>query len=98
MLGLNKLKEMKAQAEESKKRLDNIYLDGTAAQGKVKVTCTANRKVTDIQIEQSVLNVWAKEDVQSALIEAVNDALSQAEATAEAELKSLLPNIPGLGI
>ncbi len=98
MFGLDKLKDFKKNAEEAKARLDNITVEGTAGSDMVKVVCTASKKIVSVDISESVLRTALKPDVDKLVMEAMNDALTQAEGVTESEMRGIMPNIPGLGI
>ena len=95
---MGKLKETQQKIEETKKRLDTVLVDGSANQGKVRVTVTANRTVKNIAIDDSLLQ--DKEELEDFLIIALNNALKKASDINDAELaaaaKDGMPNIPGL--
>lgn len=95
---MGKLSQAKQQAEETKKKLDEVYVKGTSPQNLVTVISTANGKVTDIQINDELLD--DKETLTDLLVLALNNAQEKAGLLREEELKNtakdLLPNIPGL--
>ncbi|MCB9262333.1 MAG: YbaB/EbfC family nucleoid-associated protein [Flavobacteriales bacterium] len=96
MFGLDKLKDFKKNAEEAKARLDSITVDGVAGSNLVTVTCTASKKVVNIDISETVLRTATKQDAEKLILEAINNAMLQADRVAESEMRSILPNIPGL--
>jgi DNA-binding YbaB/EbfC family protein len=93
-----KLKEAQAKIEETKKRLDTVYVDGESGNGTVVVTVTANREVKNIAIDDSLLK--DKEALEDYLIIALNNAIEKANAVNEAEMaaaaKDGMPDLPGL--
>ena len=93
-----KLKEAQAKIEETKKRLDTVYVDGESGNGTVVVTVTANREVKNIAIDDSLLK--DKEALEDYLIIALNKAIEKANAVNEAEMaaaaKDGMPDLPGL--
>ncbi len=93
-----KLKEAQAKIEETKKRLDTVYIDGDSGDGIVIATVTGNREVKNIAIDDSLLK--DKEALEDYLIIALNKAIEKATAINEAEMaaaaKGGLPDIPGL--
>jgi nucleoid-associated protein EbfC len=97
---LGKLGEVKRKMEEIKSRLNSVYVDGSAGNGKVKITLTANRAVKEVFIDPSLCNEQSREELQDLLELAMNDALVKAENVSETEMKSagrdLLPGFPGL--
>ncbi len=98
MFGLDKLKDFKKNAEEAKQRLESITVEGVAGSDLVKVTCTASKRIVSVDISESVLRTALKPDVDKLVLEAVADALAQADRFTESEMKDIMPNIPGLGL
>ncbi len=93
-----KLKEAQAKIEETKTRLNTIFVDGESGNGKVVVTVTANREIKNIAIDDELL--YDKEELEDYLIIALNDALKKANEINEAEMtaaaKGGIPDIPGM--
>ena len=93
-----KLKEAQAKIEETKARLNTIFVDGESGNGKVVVTASANREIKNIAIDDELLNDM--EELEDYLIIALNDALKKAGEINEAEMaaaaKDGLPDIPGM--
>ncbi|CAM1362763.1 YbaB/EbfC family nucleoid-associated protein [Tenacibaculum xiamenense] len=95
---MGKLKEAQDKVEETKKRLDTVLIDESAANGNIKVTVTANREIKAISVDESLLQ--DKEELEDYLILTLNKALKRAGEINEQELaiaaKSGMPNIPGM--
>ncbi|WP_299122768.1 YbaB/EbfC family nucleoid-associated protein [uncultured Tenacibaculum sp.] len=95
---MGKIKEAQQKVEETKKRLNTVLIDESAASGAIKVTVTANREVKAITIDESLLE--DKEELEDYLILALNKALKRAGDINEQELaiaaKAGMPNIPGM--
>ena len=95
---MGKLKETQAKVEETKKRLDTVYIDEKSNDGLLKVTLTANRTIKTIDIDQELLQ--NKEQLEDYLILTLNRAIVKATNVNEAELSALakegMPNIPGM--
>ena len=93
-----KLQEAQAKIEETKSRLNTVFVDGESGNGKVVVTVTANRIVKNIAIDDELLN--NVEELEDYLIIALNDAIKKADKINEAEMASAakegMPNIPGM--
>ncbi len=93
-----KLQEAQAKIEETKSRLNTIFVDGESGNGKVVVTVTANRVVKNIAIDDELLN--NVEELEDYLIIALNDAIKKANDINETEMASAakegMPNIPGM--
>jgi len=95
---MEKLQQMKQKVEESKKRLDTVFVDGIAPGGKVKVTMSGNRKVKSISIDDALLH-GDKEELEDLIIIATNNALDQAEKVYEAEMQGAAMGLmPGMGL
>jgi hypothetical protein len=96
---MGKLKEAQEKIEATKIRLNTIFIDGEAGNGKVKVTVTANRLVKSISISETLNDT---EEIEDYLVIALNKALEKAHNISEAELaaaaKDGMPNIPGMDL
>ena len=97
---MQKLKAAQQKVEETKLRLNTVFVDGESSGGAVKVTTTANREIKAITIADALLQ--DKEVLEDYLILALNDALTKANAINDAEMaaaaKDGMPNIPGLDL
>ena len=71
---------------------------GESYNAEVVVTATGGRKITKIDINQGVLNVRGKQEIEHLVLTAVNNALDQADHLMAEEMKHIMPNIPGLGM
>lgn len=93
-----KLQEAQAKMEETKKRLDTIMVDGDAGNGLIVATSTANRKITNIAIDDELLE--DKEALEDYLIIALNKALEKAGQVHDTEMGAAarggMPDIPGM--
>lgn len=95
---IKELMEAKAKAEEMKKRLESQLVTGESYNGEVVVTATGGRRITNIQINESIMNVRSKQEVENLILTAVNNALDQADRIMAEEMKAIMPNIPGLNL
>ncbi len=97
---MEKLKEAQVKIEETKQRLNSVLIDEAGADGKLKVTVTANREIKSISIDESLLQ--DNEELEDYLILTLNKALSRANTINEQEMaiaaKSGMPNIPGMDL
>lgn len=95
---MGKLQEAQKKVEETKKRLDTVYIDEQSSDGLFKVTLTANRTIKSVTIDDSLLE--DKEQLEDYLVLVMNKAIQKAHAINEAELgaaaKEGMPNIPGM--
>ena len=97
---LGKLQEMKAKADETKKRLDGITVEGSSPGNEITIRCTANREIKAIRInDESILA--DKEQLEDLMIIAMNRAIEQASNVNDTEMqgiaKGMMPNFPGMG-
>lgn len=97
---MDKLKQTQQKVEETKQRLNTVLIDENGADGKIKVTVTANREIKAIQIDDALLN--DAEELEDYLIITINKALQRAGEINEQEMaiaaKSGMPNIPGMDL
>lgn len=95
---MGKLKETQKKVEETKKRLDNVLLDESSSDNKLKVTITANRTIKDISLADELLK--DKEQLEDYLILVLNKAIERATQVNETEIAAVakdgMPNIPGM--
>ncbi|APG64735.1 nucleoid-associated protein, YbaB/EbfC family [Tenacibaculum todarodis] len=95
---MDKLKDAQKKVEETKQRLNNVLIDESSSEGKIKVTVTANREIRAINIDNSLLS--DAEELEDYLVLTLNKALKRAGEINEQEMavaaKSGMPNIPGM--
>ena len=95
---MGKLKETQNKIEETKKRLDTVFVDEQSTDGLLKITLTANRKIKSITIADELLE--DKEQLEDYLILVMNKAIEKATKVNEAELDAVakmdMPMIPGM--
>ncbi len=85
---LDKLMAAQGVAQEIKSRLDSITVYGEVEGGAVKVSATANKQLTAIEIDENFFKETDKEALEELLLTAVNKALSQAEQVSSAEMQA----------
>ncbi len=91
----DKLLQVQQQAEEIKKRLDNITVTGEAESGKIKVTATGNKQITSINIDESFFKEADKEELEELLVVALNKAIAQAENVHQSEMQAVSQSMLG---
>tara|TARA_R110002072_G_scaffold256592_5_gene415439 strand:+ start:986 stop:1309 length:324 start_codon:yes stop_codon:yes gene_type:complete len=95
---MQKIKDAQKKVKETKVRLNTVLVDETGADGKIKVTLTANRELKSISIDDALLN--DKEELEDFLIITLNKAIAKASQINEHEMavaaKAGMPNIPGM--
>lgn len=93
-----KLQEMQGAVEDSKKRLENIYVKGDALEGKIRFVLDGNRQLKELFIDDEIMKQKSKEEIIQNLIDAFNKAIKDADHVNENEMKSTAFNIiPGMG-
>ena len=94
---MSKLQDMKNVVEDSKKRLENIYVKGDSLNGKIRFVLDGNRKLKELFIDQDVYDNLEKDSLIEALVEGFNNALKDADHVNENEMKSTALNMfPGM--
>jgi nucleoid-associated protein EbfC len=95
---MDNLRGAQQKVEETKTRLNSVLIDEVVADGKLKITLTANREIKAISIDDSLLA--DAEELEDYLIIALNKAIKKATKINEEEMavaaKSGMPNIPGM--
>jgi len=95
---MGKIKETQQKVEETKKRLDSVLIDEKSSDNLINITLTANRKIKNIIIDDSLLS--DKEMLEDYLINTLNKAIEKATNVNETELAAVakegMPNIPGM--
>ncbi|MEC7937459.1 MAG: YbaB/EbfC family nucleoid-associated protein [Bacteroidota bacterium] len=93
-----KLQEMQGAVEDSKKRLENIYVKGDAFDGKLRFIMDGNRQLKEFHLDEDILKKSSVDDFKQEIIEAFNKAIKDADHVNENEMKSTAFNIiPGMG-
>ena len=93
-----KLQQMQGAVEDSKKRLENIYVKGDALEGKIRFVLDGNRQLKELFIDDEIMKQTPKDEIIQNLIDAFNKAIKDADHVNENEMKSTAFNIiPGMG-
>ena len=93
-----KLQKMQSAAEESKKKLETINVQGKTPDGKIRFVMDGNRKLTEVTfIDEELLSPENKEEIEDMLVVAFNRALAEAEHINENEMKNSASGLfPGM--
>jgi len=98
---LGKLSEVQEKMAEVKQKLALIKLEETEMDV-VTVEITADRKIQKIRTSEAFYDKYSKEEREQILVEVVNNAIEKADARSkeemQAEMKDVIPNIPGLDL
>jgi len=91
----DKLMAAQQKADEIKKRLDTISVYGEVEGGKIRITATANKVISAIDIDDELHRNAEKEELEELLLTAINKALAQAEQVSAAEMQSMTKDMLG---
>ncbi|MCX2478423.1 YbaB/EbfC family nucleoid-associated protein [Pedobacter sp. MC2016-15] len=91
----DKLMAAQQKAEEIKKRLDTVSVFAEVEGGAIKVTATANKAITAIEINEEFFKDADKEEVEELLLTAINKVLQQAESVSAQEMQAATQDMLG---
>ena len=91
----DKLMAAQQQAEEIKKRLDTISVFGEVEGGAIRITSTANKAITAIEIDEEFYKQADREELEELLLTAINKALTQADQVSATEMQAATKNMLG---
>ncbi len=91
----DKLFEAQQKAEEIKKRLDTITVSSEIESGKIKVSATANKRITGISLDPDFVASADSEELEELLVTAVNKVLEQAEGVSQTEMQAATRDMMG---
>lgn len=90
-----------AQAELQKVQdnLEHVEVEGQAGGGLVKIRATAKGRILGVEIDPSLLTAEEKETVEDLIVAALNDARTNADRVANAEMQQMTSGLalpPGM--
>ena len=91
----DKIMAAQKQAEEIKKRLDTVSVFGEVEGGTIKVTATANKAITAIEIKEDFFAGADKEELEELLLTAIYKALAQADQVSATEMQAATQSMLG---
>ena len=91
----DKLMAAQGMAAEIKKRLDTISVFGEVEGGAIRVTSTANKAITAIEIDEEFYKQADREELEELLLTAVNKALAQADQVSASEMQAATKDMLG---
>jgi DNA-binding protein YbaB len=91
----DKLMATQQKADEIKKRLDTVSVFADVEGGAIRITATANKTITSIEIEEDFFKETDKEALEELLLTAVNKVMLQAEEVSAAEMQAATKDMLG---
>jgi DNA-binding protein YbaB len=91
----DKLMQAQQMAEEIKKRLDNISVVAEVEGGKIKISSTANKRITSVSIDPQFLASADAEELEDLLLTAMNKVLEQADNVHQTEMQAATRDMMG---
>lgn len=95
---MKQAQKMQARLAEAQDKLSDIEVSSSTGGGAVKVTATADMKITSITIDPDSLDPSDVDLLQDMILTAINDALESAQDAASKQLSAATGglNIPGM--
>jgi DNA-binding protein YbaB len=84
--------EMKKQADQIKRELDQITIEVADVKG-IKVTISGSQDFRSIEIDQSLLTADNKNRIQGDLLKSLNSAVKKSQAAAAQKMSAFMPGI-----
>lgn len=91
----DKLMAAQQKADEIKKRLDTVSVFAEVEGGAIRITATANKTITAIEIEDEFYKQADKEEIEELLLTAINKALTQADIVSATEMQAATKDMLG---
>ncbi len=99
---MGKVKEAQAKIKEAQARVVHLTAEGESGAGLVKVKVNGERKVLNIEIDESLMTPADREMLSDLIVAATNISMEAIEVKIKAEMKSategMMPNIPGMDL
>lgn len=92
------LKQLQTKAEEIKKKLDLIEIEGDAGNGKIKIIANANRKIKDVIISDEMMQIERKEELQDLIQIAFDKVLKMADDVSQSEMQAMMGSMIPAGL
>jgi DNA-binding protein YbaB len=91
----DKLMAAQQMADDIKKRLDTVSVYGEVEGGAIKITATANKAITAVEIQEEFFKQADKEELEELLLTAINKALAQADQVSATEMQAATKDMLG---
>jgi nucleoid-associated protein EbfC len=95
---MNQLRKMQQEMAKAQDEIQNTTVEGAAAGGVVKITMTADNRVTKVSLDKSVVDPDDVETLEDVIVAAFNDARAKAEEFASKRMGSVTGGLklPGM--
>ncbi|MGB0499111.1 MAG: YbaB/EbfC family nucleoid-associated protein [Rubricella sp.] len=96
---MKQAQELQQKMQDAQERLGEVFVEGQAGAGLVKVTASAKGDLTGIEIDPSLFTAEQKEVVEDLILAAVTDARAKASEAAQAEMAKVTEGLdlpPGM--
>lgn len=91
----DKLMAAQQKADEIKKRLDTVSVFAEVENGAIRITATANKAITAIEINDDFFKQADKEELEELLLTAINKVMVQAEEVSATEMQAATQDMLG---
>ena len=78
-----------AEMGDLKKHLETVIVKEEVQSGLIKISCNANKKITDINIDASLIKEEGKEELEDMIISVINKVLQKADIVEKEDTKKL---------
>ena len=82
-------KNVQAQMDASKAKLDTIEVEGVSGGGLVKVKATAQGRILGVSIDDSLMVASEKQMLEDLIVAAFNDARGRADQVSQSEMAKM---------
>lgn len=89
--------KLQQEAKRIQKELSEMSFEGSELGGKVRVMVSGEQKVTEIHIDDSLLDPSEKESIERFLKQAISSAITKSQQAAAQKMKSIAGDM-GLGL
>lgn len=98
MAMMGKMKETQQKIEDTKKRLDSVFIEEQSVDGLFKVSVSANNSIKNVTIDNALLE--DKEQLEDYIVTVINKAIEKAMIVNQTQLDEVtkldIPMIPGM--
>ena len=98
MAMMGKMKETQQKIEDTKKRLNSVFIEEQSVDGLFKVSVSANNSIKNVTINDTLLE--DKEQLEDYIVTVINKAIEKAMMVNQTQLDEVtkldIPMIPGM--